>query len=302
MAGRRLEELIDGRLQSFDPAPPVLSSAQSAWSGFPLERNVHPDGGAGSILFPETELVLVATGAIRIKYRAPSGDQRFIAGPSSVTIWPAGHESSPASWVNQPADGRNTEILRIQLDTLALERLASQDDPLAGLRPAQKSGIEDPALASLMLLMEADVAAGCPNGRLYGESLSIALAAHIAARHSRKPVETLPRGALSRPVLTRVLDFIRANLGRDLTITQLAAVADLSPHHFSLLFKRSVGVAPHQWVLHARVREAERLLLMRSMSVAEVALTLGFASQSHFTDVFRRLTGTTPKRYQQHTH
>jgi AraC family transcriptional regulator len=73
----------------------------------------------------------------------------------------------------------------------------------------------------------------------------------------------------------------------------------MSPHHFSLRFKSSVGVAPHQWVTRARVREAGRLLRARQMSVAEVAFSLGFASQSHFTDVFRRLTGTTPKRYQQ---
>ena len=98
-------------------------------------------------------------------------------------------------------------------------------------------------------------------------------------------------------MLTRVLDYIGAHLERDLTITELAAVANMSPHHFSLRFKRSVGVAPHQWVVRARVREAERLLRARNMSVAEVALALGFASQTHFTDVFRRATGTTPRHY-----
>jgi hypothetical protein len=76
MARERLEELIDGRLDSFSPTPPLLSSAQSAWSGFPLERNAHHVGGAESIVFPHTELVIVAAGAICMKYRAPSGDKR----------------------------------------------------------------------------------------------------------------------------------------------------------------------------------------------------------------------------------
>jgi AraC family transcriptional regulator len=120
----------------------------------------------------------------------------------------------------------------------------------------------------------------------------------VAGRYSTGPIETRPRDGLAGPVLTRVLDYIRANLGRDLTITELAAVANMSPHHFSLRFKDSVGVAPHQWVVRTRVREAERLLRVQSMSVVEVALSLGFSHQSHFTAVFRRLTGTTPKRYQ----
>ena len=60
-----------------------------------------------------------------------------------------------------------------------------------------------------------------------------------------------------------------------------------------------MGVTPHQYVMRERVGEAKRLLAKGHMSVAEVALTVGFASQSHFTDLFRRAVGTTPKRYQQ---
>jgi AraC family transcriptional regulator len=297
MSGKRLTELIDGRLQSAEPTLPLIWSAQTAWSGFLLERNVCHDGGAGSILFPYTELIMVAAGSISVEYRALSINKRFCAGPGSVTIWPAGHELSPVSWTAHGMEGSATEMIRIQLDMSALERLAPEDDPLAGLRLAQQSGIEDAALASLMRLMEMDVAAACPIGKLYGESLSLALAAHVAGRYSTGSIETAPHDGLARPVLTRVLDYIGANLGRDLTITELAAVANMSPHHFSLRFKRSVGVAPHQWVVRARVREAERLLRARSMSVAEVALALGFASQTHFTDVFRRATGTTPRHY-----
>jgi AraC family transcriptional regulator len=297
MHGKRLEELIDGRLQSAEPTLPLIWSAQTAWSGFLLERNVCHDGGAASILFPYTELIMIVAGSIFVEYRAMSVDKRFVAGAGSVTIWPAGHELSPVSWAAQRTEGTSTQMLRIQIDMSALERLAPEDDPVAGRRVAQQSGIEDPALASLMRLMEEEVAAGCPTGKLYGESLSLALAAHVAGRYSTASIESAPRDGLAHSVLTRVLDYIGANLGRDLKINALAAVANMSPHHFSLRFKRSVGVAPHQWVLRARVREAERLLRAQSMSVAEVALALGFASQTHFTDVFRRVTGTTPRNY-----
>ena len=182
MSGKRLEELIDGRLQSAEPTLPLIWSAQTAWSGFLLERNVCHDGGAGSILFPYTELVMVVAGSISVEYRALSIKARFVAGAGSVTIWPAGHELSLASWTAERMEGSGTEMLRIQLDMSALERLAPEDDPVAGRRLTQQSGIQDAALASLMRLMEMDVAAECPTGKLYGESLSLALAAHVAAR------------------------------------------------------------------------------------------------------------------------
>jgi AraC family transcriptional regulator len=256
------------------------------------------EGGAESVIFPYTELVMVTEGSICVDYRALGTNRRFLARLGSVTIWPAGHESKPAWWTPQPIDRAGTEMIRVQLDPSALERLGPEDDPVAGQSVAQQSGIDDPGLASVMRLMATEVAAGCPTGKLYGESLSLALAAHVAGRYSTGPIERPPRAGLGRPVLTRVLDYISAHLGRDLTVAELAAVAHMSPHHFSLRFKGSVGLAPHQWVTRARVREAERLLRARHMSVAEVAFSLGFASQSHFTNVFRRLTGTTPKSYQ----
>ncbi len=294
MSGKRLEELIDGRLQSAVSTVPLICSALTPWSGFLLERNVCVDGRAGSILFPHTELILVIAGSVRVEYRELSVDGHFVAIAGSITLWPTGHELSPVSWKAEP----KTEMLRVQLDMSALERLAPQNAPIARVRLTQQCGIQDAPLASLMRLMETDVAAGCPAGKLYGESLSLALAAHVTARYSSGSLEGLPRDGLARPVLTRVLDYVNANLGRDLTITELAAVAHMSPHHFSLRFKRSVGITPHQWVVRVRVREAERLLRTQSMSVAEVALALGFASQTHFTDVFRRATGTTPRHYQ----
>jgi AraC family transcriptional regulator len=292
-SGKRLKELIDGHLQCVEPTAPLTWSAQTPWSGFLLEKNVCHDGAAESILFPCTELILVVMGSIRVEYRALSIRQQFLAGEGSVTLWPAGHELNLVVWTTEAC----TQMLRVQLDMSALERLAPQDDPMAGVRLAPQCAIVDSALASLMQLMEMDVAARCSTGKLYGESLSLALAAHVAGHYSSGSLATVPRDGLARAVLTRVLDYIYANLGRDLAITELAAVANMSPHHFSLCFKRSLGVTPHQWVVRARVREAGRLLRERSMPLAEVALALGFASQTHFTDVFRRVTGTTPRHY-----
>lgn len=296
LAGKRLQTLIDGRLQRPVSAPPLLCSAETPWSGLPLERDVCYDGGAGTIIFPYTELVMVTAGTIHVDYRALGTGERFTASEGTVTIWPAGHESTPASWTAHHGAGHAAEMIRIQLDDSAFEQLVPSDGHLISQKVAQRSAIQDARLSSLMRLMADEIALGCPGGRLFGEALSLAMQAYVATRYAAHCIES-PKDGLAQPVLVRVLDYIRTNLGSDLAIVDLAAVANMSPHHFCLRFKRAVGVTPHQWVTRARIDEAALLLKAGRSSINEVALSVGFTNQSHFTYVFRRLMGTTPKRY-----
>jgi AraC family transcriptional regulator len=80
-------------------------------------------------------------------------------------------------------------------------------------------------------------------------------------------------------------------------VSELADQVNLSPHYFSLLFKRTFGISPHRYVLQQRIREAQRQLASGRMDISELALHLGFSDQSHFSRAFRRLTGMTPQRY-----
>ena len=96
----------------------------------------------------------------------------------------------------------------------------------------------------------------------------------------------------------RLEEYIRVDLRCDKTLGELADLVGLSPHYFSFLFKNTFGVAPHHYLLSERIHEGQKLLATRRLSVCEVALELGFSDQSHFTQVFRKVTGTTPKRYQ----
>jgi AraC family transcriptional regulator len=294
MPHRRIETVVEGRRQ---PAAGrlILSSAQTPWSGFLFERHEVSAGYAQRLFWPVPHVVLVATGQVSIEDRALATQPRFVARPGSVTIWPGDHESKSLSWSGA------CEVLDVEMVGSTLERLAQGDRQLASMALSPQPGIQDPQLAALVRAMEAEVKAGCPAGRLYGESLSLALAVYVSGRYSatattrQQPV----KGGLSRRQRERVLDYIHANLESDLSLSALAAVAQLSPRYFSLAFRNSVGVTPHQYVIRERISEAERLLVARRMPVAEVAMTLGFASQSHFTKIFHRATGTTPKRYRQ---
>jgi RpiB/LacA/LacB family sugar-phosphate isomerase len=111
------------------------------------------------------------------------------------------------------------------------------------------------------------------------------------------PIEVI--GGLPPRRLQRVFIHIRENVARDLSVTELAQVVGMSQYYFSKLFKMSTGITPHQYVMRQRVERAQEHLRESRMALAEVATQVGFETQSHFTSVFRRLVGATPKHYRE---
>ena len=105
------------------------------------------------------------------------------------------------------------------------------------------------------------------------------------------------RGGLPGYRLRRVLDYIGDNLAEDLTLGQLAAVVDMSPHYFTELFKKSTGQTPHQYVLLQRIERAMKHLTCVDCSIVEVGVEAGFPNPSHFARAFRKLVGMSPSRF-----
>ena len=176
MGVRRIEEVIDGRLRPVHAAPALLSSAQSLWAGFLLERDLCREGRAETIVYPYTSLVLAESGPIEVEDRALRRSPRFVARSGSVTLWPAGHEARSIGW-RPLSDG--AEMIRVQLDLSVLQRLMPDDAPGLRRAPQPQPGADDAQLASMMRMMAQEIAAGCPAGPLFAESLCLALASHI---------------------------------------------------------------------------------------------------------------------------
>lgn len=150
---------------------------------------------------------------------------------------------------------------------------------------------QDAFLSGAVLRMWDEVLAGHPSGALFADGVVLAIAGALARRAG---VATEPvRGGLAPRVLKRVIACMSERLEEDLRIDELASVAELSPRHFSTAFRRSTGLPPHRFLLAKRVERAQRLI-GSGVTLTEVAIACGFASQQHLTTAFKKAVGVSP--------
>lgn len=133
-------------------------------------------------------------------------------------------------------------------------------------------------------------------GLLYAETAIAFLALHVVRTLSNitAPVRVLQRGGLAPAILSRACEYMISRLTEDVSLSEVAAIANLSLAHFSSAFKRSMGISPHAWFRRQRVDRAKGLLLNSDLSLSAIAQSVGFANQSAFGTAFKRETGWTP--------
>ncbi|URD47995.1 AraC family transcriptional regulator [Chroococcidiopsis sp. CCNUC1] len=158
----------------------------------------------------------------------------------------------------------------------------------------------DPLVGQIGFALKTSLEIDGRNSHLYADSLAHALVVHLLSRYSsnsrqRKTVT----GSFTQQQWQQIVDFIEANLDRNISLTQLAEIVRLSPYHFAHLFKQSTHISPHQYLIRCRIERAKQLIVIGNLSLAAIAQTVGFASQGHFTYHFKRLVGVTPKVFWQ---
>jgi AraC family transcriptional regulator len=172
--------------------------------------------------------------------------------------------------------------------------LDAEDLPrLDGIYPCAS----DPGLTSLVSSMVREYESGSLSGRLYAESLSLAFAARLNGMARENGGRYLAEEGLGRHRAKLVRDFIDASLAEDLSVADLAHLVGISPSRFATLFRSSFSMPVHRYVVNRRIERAICLLSMDSYRNADIAAACGFASESHFSDVFKRITGTTPRNF-----
>jgi len=277
-----------------DPLIPETATASirgARWDGLALEAL----SDLPAVAVPEhehpTHLLSLLVGApLAIEWTTGGRTQRAVNEPGTIHLLPKG-TCDRLVW-----KGRSNRVLvtlEPRLLTGALEHTAHRHD----LDLETHWQLCDRHLASLILVLQADMEDGCPAGRLFGESLGTAIAVYLARRYGAVRTGPPARGGLPGYRLRRVRDYIASNLDQELSLSDLAALSGASPHHFGELFRQSTGLSPHRYVLVRRIERAKELLRNPMLNVLDVAVQTGFSDQSHFTKVFRRIAGMTPSRY-----
>jgi AraC family transcriptional regulator len=291
---QRISLAVDRRDRPIDFTELLWRMDTPSDAGFRMERHrIGPAGSLKDFAVDEPLLGLCVAGSACMEYGGRREAERMVVRPGQFTLLARGAQPRSISWAGV------RETLYVSLPIARLEAMTESRLDGARLAILPQYGMCDPELARLVLNMYVEMRDGCPSGRLYGQSLATALASYVLARYSTQEHRAAPvRGVLNEAKASQLRDYIRAHLGRDTSLTQLAALVGLSPHYFAAVFRNTFGCTPHRYLLQERIVEAKRMLTLRDMPVCAVAQALGFADQSHFTRVFRKLTGTTPSRYQ----
>jgi AraC family transcriptional regulator len=183
------------------------------------------------------------------------------------------------------------------MNPMTVRRVLDESDQGGYRKLYEHVGTPDKTLATLLELAAREANEGGPNGLLYANSISYAIISrfvHVASfEGGKKPVEN----PLPQPSLRRVLDKIRGEYDRNLSLTELADESGYSRAHFIRMFRTATGKTPHQYLCDLRLERAREQLLSGSASILEIALMTGFASHSHLTRLFRQRFGTTPSSF-----
>jgi AraC family transcriptional regulator len=278
----------------------ALTSAGLGWEGLAAQSFREPAEIEGWIApaSPDITLIVFTGSPLRLARRPLGGPWREqVVRQGDLILQPGQRTPYEVRWRRLAA--ASTQTLHLRLDRgLVAGALSEADADPASLELVERAGFQDPLLAQLGFALWRELEQQGARGKLYAQSAARLLAVHLAHHYSAvRAAAGEPAQRLTPQQLSRVIDFIQAHLDQDIPLDALAQQAGFSAYHFARLFRQTTGTSPHQFVLSRRVEHAQQLLGRRDGSLAEIALACGFASQSHFTQVFKRQLGLTPRAY-----
>ena len=259
------------------------SSSDRGWRGFEAFHYDASDGYSDTF-FSEHSVSMHVGQPVLVRSECDGVELYRLQVPGDIKVVPAGF--SRVWEIAAPTHKLVVDIapwfLRETADEMGISRVAIAPD----------LHLKDKRIEHICWALLNELESPDPLGRLYAESLGLALTAQLIRRSM--PVAAERFVGLPKRRLERVVDYVHEHLSEELSLHELAAIAELSPSHFKAQFRESTGLPVHQYVIAARVREALDLLRRTSLPLVEVALRSGFANQSHLARHLKRTYGVTP--------
>ncbi len=267
---------------------PALSSADTHWNNLAMFAWQGQCEEAQFDPFDETVIVYHVGGAPSVPVRI-GGRWNQETHPGLITIIP------PATAVGWSVRG---EVHSRSLH-LGSRFFDSDDSNCGGSKPELRfqCGIQDPLVSAIMESLEHEIRHPSQSGSLYADSVADSLALHLLNRHVAEPRQAGLRQKLPAQTLKRSIERIEASISQGVSLEELAREARLSRSYFADAFRKTTGMAPHQYLTRRRLEKARELLNSSRLALTDIALQCGFSSQSHLSSMFRKAFGTSPRRY-----
>lgn len=289
------------------PEAPVLlaSSEEAGWEGLVMKAFHEPMRLENWIDPPGSDigLMLVVGGSMEIEQRPVNGRwQKMTARPGDIFLSPGQNVAHETRWQSLSSEPIQTIGLGLSRELIYRTATESLNFNPARLALIGRAGFQDPVLTQIGLALYRELAQPSPIGKFYAQTAAQMMAVHLL-RHYTGQEATIEQEEVTQKLtprqVSRVIEFLQVNLNRELSLETLAEQTGFSPYHFAHLFRQTTGESPHQFVLRQRIERAQHLLKETEASLSQIALEVGFANQSHFSRIFKRYRGLTPRTYRQ---
>jgi AraC family transcriptional regulator len=189
-------------------------------------------------------------------------------------------------------------VLSIRIPDSAIMEAARERLTERSLEIVPEQVVTDDRLTHLLFALDAERARGYSAGKLFVDCIETALANILLTSFNTFTPRSIPgNGGLAPHALRRVVEFMHANMDKQVGLKDLADCAGLSLSHFSFQFRASTNQSPHQYMLRLRIERSKDLLTNSRLSVLEIGLEVGFRNQQHFATAFRNSVGVPPSVY-----
>ncbi len=244
----------------------------------------------------EIEIIIPGeNAAFQAVYRTAEGSvQTVLVHGHHVTVIPAGQPHTIQS-VRCGDGSRPSDAVVISLDPAFFEEKAREARVSVAPRLTGRYNAVDPFMRELGNALRSELLMQRTPPRTYLESLAAVIAIHLARNYWNGAAAPHSCAGLAPHKLARVQTYVREHLAEAMRVQRLAAAVHMSTFHFARMFKQATGQPPHVYITLQRMEYAKELLRNSSLPLVDVAASAGFQTQGHFTGVFHRYAGVTPR-------
>ena len=247
--------------------------------------------------FPEREpqqhnFYLHTGPAVRAEIKSPDFSGMQWVRPGSLWVMPQGSRHA----VRFEGTGK-VEGIALAFDPDLFNHLVRSADGSCSTQIVQSLAVSPPKIEHLMRALEYESLEPSTPDRFALECIATAIALALSQHARATAIASKPGTRLAPRQIRAVQSYVEEHLKHSIALADLAATAGLSQFHFLRAFKQSLGVTPGQYVLDRRMERARCLLKSGNLSIAEVAICVGFDHSSHFTRAFRKAVGTAPSAF-----